>query len=110
MILSATAPHACRLACRDRCENSAWLHRNLRVRHLHHGVNGHVLSLPDEGQAAEIGVVVDVNEISAPNLIGSDQIRQWVDQSAIDGALQMACAVFQIGAFAQEEVFRLAAN
>ena len=49
-------------------------------------------------------VEVDIDAVAAANLIGSDQVGHGLDQQALDGALQMTCAVLQVGSFLQQEV------
>ena len=57
-----------------------------------------------------VGVEIDVDAVAAAHLIGSDQVGHRLHQQALDGALQVPCAVLQIGAFLQQEVLGVVAG
>ena len=50
------------------------------------------------------GIEIDADQVAAANLSGGDQVRERMHQVAVDGALQVAGAVLQVGAFAQQVV------
>ena len=44
------------------------------------------------------------NHVSQAYLLGGKQIRDWVNESALDGAFQVARSVFQIRTFAKQKL------
>src|SRR5579862_1468382 len=45
------------------------------IHHLHHGVGRHVFRFLKKGHASLIAVVIHLDQIAAPHLLGGDQIR-----------------------------------
>ena len=83
----------------------------LRLRYFH-GDNrldfsdrhGKVFAFPGKGQAFLLFVVVDANQIAQMNLFGRQQVRQWVDDVALNRALQVTRTVPLISSLLQQEV------
>src|SRR5262249_41662017 len=46
--------------------------------------------------------VTDQNRIAAPDLAAGHQVRQWLDEQALDGALQVTRAILGIGTLPQQ--------
>src|SRR5579871_1670526 len=74
------------------------------IHHLHHGVGGHVFCLFRKRQAIVLLVKIDADQIAAAHLLGRDQVRQRMHQVAIDGTLQVAGAILQIGTLAKQVI------
>src|ERR1019366_4434437 len=91
--LNDRARRFCGRHCRDRRCRSVALKQ-----HGHHGAFGLFhkgeLALPEE---------VDADEISQLHLSGCDQVGQWEHDVAFNGTLQVACSVFRVGSFAEQE-------
>ena len=48
--------------------------------------------------------MADADTIAAVNLLAGHQIRQRLDEQTLDGALQVSCAVPEIGALRQQKL------
>src|SRR5438552_18081918 len=59
-----------------------------------------------EKQLAGAGIEADVYQINQSDLSGRHQVRQWINQKALDGPLQMPGAVLIVDAFVQQHVLR----
>src|SRR5260370_13939245 len=82
------------------CGNAA---RGTDGLHLARG-DRQVFTLAGEGQAVLLLVPIDANEVAEVNLLGRQQVRQWIHDMAFDGALEVPRAVALVRSFLQEEV------
>src|SRR5262245_9729379 len=57
-----------------------------------------------EGEFPGVRVKIYENQIAGCNLLGGDQIRDWVDEEALNRALQVTGAVFEVNAFIEKEL------
>src|SRR6266700_5143002 len=56
-----------------------------------------VLTLADEGQTVLLLVPINADEVTEVNLLGRQQVRQWVYHVTFDGALKVPRAVALVG-------------
>ncbi len=68
-----------------------------------HRIGRHVLGFFVEHQAVRASVEIDADQVAAPNLLGRHEIGERMHQRAIDSALEVAGAVFDVGTFAQQK-------
>src|SRR5258708_33015948 len=68
------------------------------------GWDRQVFTLANEGQAVLLLIPVDANEVTEVNLFGGQQVCQWINHVAFDGALEVPRTVALVCAFPQEEV------
>ena len=61
-------------------------------------------ALANEGQFLVLAVPIDADQVADAHLLRGQQVRQRVDDIALDGALQMACTVALVRAFLQKEI------
>lgn len=62
------------------------------------------MSVLREGQASSRRVEIDVEDVASGNLVGRNQIRNRMDEVAVDGALEMARTEAGIGPFAEKKL------
>src|SRR5262249_45920467 len=55
---------------------------------------------------ADLVRIIDYQQVAHPHLIGRDEVRQRIDQKALDGAFQVPGAVFEINPLFEQEIFR----
>src|SRR5207244_5874977 len=62
-------------------------------------------SLFEKVHASSGRIELHAHPVPAANLLTGHQVRKRADQFALDGALQMSGAIFQVGSFVQQKVF-----
>src|SRR4029077_5420857 len=65
------------------------LYRQSQVSEIGPCVGRHILPVPIKLQAAERRIEFHLDRIAAADLARRDQVRKWLHQGTIDGALQM---------------------
>src|SRR6267154_1524862 len=63
-----------------------------------------VFTFADKGQAVLLLIPVDANQVTQVDLLGGQQVCQWINHVALDGALEVPRTVALVCAFLQEEV------
>src|SRR5258706_983732 len=63
-----------------------------------------VFTLADERQAVLLLIPVDADEVAQVDLLGGQQVCQWINHVALDGTLEVPRTVALVCAFLQEEV------
>ena len=80
-----------------------------KLRHIagiRHGEAGDATFLR-EGQSIAGTAEIDFDHVAQSDLSSSDQVRDRINQVTLDGPLEVARTVFQIGSFPKQEFFRL---
>ena len=100
-----------RFGCLKRDTPARWERgRELRyAKRICHRPEGKPLGFPCEREVIERAIPIHSDAVSLAYLAGCDQTANRLDQEALDRPLQMARAVFHVGAFTQQEIFGWAA-